>query len=227
MLDSTRLGPAKIARASPMNDAATYTDEEGELAVHIARDAVDSSVRAKSAKTFQVPERFNEKSGVFVTLNTWPGEELRGCIGFPQPIYPLALAIVKAAESAAREDPRFPPVTSDELDRIVVEVSILTTPELISVKKPRDYVNAVTIGTDGLIVAKGQARGLLLPQVAVDWRWDVQEFLSQTCIKSGLPPDAWLDESTRMYKFRSEIFSEDRPRGQVARRVLGASHAGP
>ena len=209
-----------------MSTEQTYTSEEGELAVHIARDTVDSYVTNKPYKSFHVPPKFSEKSGVFVTLNTWPGEDLRGCIGFPQPMFPLVKAIIKAAEGST-EDPRFPRLQKEELDHLIVEVSILTPPELVEGKKPKDYAKEVTIGTHGLMIAQGPFRGLLLPQVPVEWNWNVEEFLSQTCMKAGLTPDAWLDESTRLYRFRSEIFAEERPRGAVKRRMLGVPHASP
>ena len=207
-------------------EKSAYTDEEGSLAVQIARDAVDSHTADRPGKEFRIPERFNEKRGVFVTLSTWPGMDLRGCIGYPQPLFPLAKALVKAAEGAT-EDPRFPRLRKEELDKIVVEVSIMTPLELIEVKKPKDYLSVVRIGIDGLVAAQGSFRGLLLPQVPVEWDWDVEEFLSQVCVKAGLLPDAWLDESMRLYRFSSEILSEEEPRGIAKRRLLGGSVARP
>ena len=216
-------GEPEVPRTPP---PPSYTDDEGELAVRIARDTVDSAASGKQSKAFQIPAKFNEKCGVFVTLNTWPKEELRGCIGYPQPIFPLAKALIKAAEGAT-EDPRFPPLRREELDGIVVEVSIMTPPELVQVKKTKDYPREIAVGVDGLIAAQGPYKGLLLPQVAVDWNWGVEEFLSQTCMKAGLMPDAWLEESTKIYRFQSEIFGEETPRGVVKRRMLGVPHAGP
>ncbi len=209
-----------------MTQEYSYTQEEGELAVRVARDTVDAYVTGKSQGDFKIPSKFNEDSGVFVTLNTWPEQDLRGCIGYPQPIFPLIKALIKAAEESTR-DPRFPALRKEELDRIVVEVTILTPPELIRVKKVRDYVKEVTIGVHGLIVAHGMLRGLLLPQVPVEWGWEAEEFLAQTCMKAGLTPDAWLDESTKIYRFRGEIFGEQGPRGPVKRHVLGVPRAGP
>lgn len=211
-------------KASPDGDPMAYTDEEGQLAVRIARESVDSHALGRPMPTFSVPARFNEKTGAFVTLNTHPEGHLRGCIGYPSPFFPLLKALVRSAEGAC-EDPRFPPLIKDEVDRIVVEVSLLTNPELIEAKKPKDYAKAVTIGLDGLIAARGSARGLLLPQVPVEWDWEPEEFLSETCMKAGLMPDAWLDESTRIYKFQSEVFAEAEPRGRIVRRDLAAEHA--
>lgn len=196
-----------------------HSDIEGELAVRIARDAVESKVARRELSRFKVPPSFEEKSGAFVTLNTYPEGELRGCIGYPQPFFPLIKSIVKAAEGAT-EDPRFPPLDRKELDAIVIEVSILTPPEEIRVMKPKDYLSEIVVGRDGLVVAQGPFRGLLLPQVPIDWNWDVEEFLAETCNKAGLLPDSWTDPSTRVYKFQAEIFGEMSPRGPVERREL-------
>ena len=202
-----------------------YSDAEGELAVRMAREAIESAVRRRGLPPFTVPKSFERDSGVFVTINTHPGEDLRGCIGYPNPFFALAKAIVKAAEGAT-EDPRFPPLAEGELDRIVVEVSILTPPEPIEAKKPRQLPAMVRVGVDGLIAARGPARGLLLPQVPIEWGWDAEEFLAQTCVKAGLMPDAWLEPETRFYRFQSEIWGETRPRGPIARRTL-ERHARP
>ena len=198
-----------------------YSDADGELAVRLAREAIEAHTRGRTMAPFSVPASFEKESGCFVTLNTYPQEELRGCIGYPEPYYPLAKAIVKAAEGAT-EDPRFPRLAVDELDRVVVEVSVLTPPEMIEVKKAKLLPQQVRVGVDGLIAARGRERGLLLPQVAVDWGWDAQEFLSQTCVKAGLLPDAWLEAGTRVYKFQSEVFTEAAPRRGIVRRLLGA-----
>jgi uncharacterized protein (TIGR00296 family) len=201
-----------------------YSDDEGRLAVKIAREAVESHVRGRSLPSVAVPERFNERAGAFVTLNTHPEGHLRGCIGYPSPFFPLIKALVKAAEGAC-EDPRFPPLPQDEVGRVVVEVSLLTRPELVEVKRPKEYAKVISVGRDGLIVAQGPARGLLLPQVPTEWGWSPEEFLAEVCMKAGLLPDAWLDDATRIYTFQAEIFSEVEPRGVVARRDLGATNA--
>jgi len=203
----------------------SYADREGELAVRIAREALEAYVVKRAKRTVEIPMAFETKSGAFVTLNEHPSGLLRGCIGYPQPFFPLVKSIEKAAEGAA-EDPRFPRLTSEELDRVTVEVSILTPPELIDVKKPKDLAKSVNVGVDGLSVAQGPYRGLLLPQVAVEYAWDAAEFLSEACMKAGLLADAWLDPATRVYKFQAEVFAETQPRGPVARRTLEAARAG-
>ena len=203
----------------------SYADREGELAVRIAREALEAYVVKRAKRTVEIPKAFETKSGAFVTLNEHPSGLLRGCIGYPQPFFPLVKSIEKGAEGAA-EDPRFPRLTSEELDRVTVEVSILTPPELIDVKKPKDLAKSVNVGVDGLSVAQGPYRGLLLPQVAIEYAWDAAEFLSEACMKAGLLADAWLDPATRVYKFQAEVFAETQPRGPVARRALEAARAG-
>jgi len=197
-----------------------FSDEDGRLAVGAARAVVENLVRGEKPPRLDMSEAFKRKSGVFVTLTTHPAGDLRGCIGYPEPLLPLEDALRDSAVSAASRDPRFPPVKPAELDMIKVEVSLLTPPEEIKVKKFTDLPKHVEVGTDGLIVQRGLNRGLLLPQVPVEWGWNSAEFLSQTCLKGGLAPDMWLREGTKVFKFQAEVFSEDRPRGAVKRRSL-------
>lgn len=197
-----------------------YSLEEGTAAVRIARQVVECFVKGKPYPDFDFPKSFEAESGVFVTVNVYPDDKLRGCIGYPSPIYSLRKALVKAAEGST-EDPRFPRLSVEELDRITMEVSILTEPELIEVTKATDYPSNIKVGIDGLIVRKGDYRGLLLPQVAKEWNWNEEEFLSQTCMKAGLPPDAWFDKRTEIYKFNSKIFREISPGGEVEERIPG------
>jgi uncharacterized protein (TIGR00296 family) len=178
-----------------------FTLEDGKLAVEIARKTIENFLKDNKKPEFNVPEHFNNKSGVFVTLNSHPKHDLRGCIGYPEPFAPLIDAITDSAINAATRDPRFPSVKLKDMDKIVVEVSLLTPPEQIEVKKPQEYLNKIKIGRDGLIVEKGMFRGLLLPQVPVEWKWGVEEFLSHTCMKAGLSGDCWLEENVKFYKF--------------------------
>ena len=124
-------------------------------------------------------------------------------------------ATIEAAISAATGDPRFPRVKGQEMKSIAVEVTVLTPPELIEVEDPRRYVEKVKVGEDGLIVERGWSRGLLLPQVPVEWKWDCEEYLSNCCMKAGLPPDAWLVKGTKIYKFSGIIAKEKTPNGPV------------
>ena len=176
------------------------------MAVRLARQALTGYTEKKKIIQLQgLPPVFEENRGVFVTLHE--DGDLRGCIGYPQPIMPLCKAIVDSAINAGCRDPRFPCVRSEELGRIVVEVTILTRPQVYTQPKKK-LPDLVIIGRDGLIVSKGPFSGLLLPQVAPEWGFDSQEFLSQTCVKAGLPPDAWLGEDTQVQHFQAQIFAE-------------------
>ena len=192
--------------------------------MRLARRAVEEYL--EKGKIIGVPEdvspRLTERCGVFVTLNgvKMGGKELRGCIGLPYPTTPLAKAVIESAIDSATQDPRFHPVSLGELDHIVFEVSVLTPPQLIEVGKTSEYPSKVRVGEDGLIVERGFYKGLLLPQVPVEWSWDAEEFLSQCCTKAGLPPDSWLVRGTKMYRFQAIIFHEVSPRGEVERVVL-------
>ncbi|MDQ1280307.1 MAG: uncharacterized protein QG670_1570 [Thermoproteota archaeon] len=197
------------------------TDDEGKFLIVLAREAITSFL--KTGKKITVPpttsHQLKEKCGVFVTLNSVKRgvEELRGCIGYPEPIFPLVEATIDSAINSATQDPRFPPLTSRELDQVKIEVSILTPPKLMTVGAPQDYINELKIGRDGLIVERGFCKGLLLPQVPVEWQWNVEEFLSNCCMKASLPPDTWLIKGTRIYKFQAIIFKEKTPTGEIER----------
>ncbi|MEM1993988.1 MAG: TIGR00296 family protein [Nitrososphaerales archaeon] len=200
------------------------SDEEGELLVKTARRAAEEYVvsrrRLKVGEEFQ--KRFSEKLGVFVTINTLKGKEheLRGCIGLVQPKIPLSEALIEAAISAATEDPRFEPIKPQELNNLIFEVSVLTPPERLKAASPKEYLNLIKIGRDGLIVEYRFLSGLLLPQVPVEEGWDVEQYLSYACMKAGAPPDIWLLPETKLYRFEAVVFAEEEPNGRVIRRRL-------
>lgn len=194
-------------------------DSEGELAVRMARQAVEAEVTGKVEGRVDAPESFREKRGVFVTLSSYPGHLLRGCIGFLEPTFSLASAILQAAQHACH-DPRFEDLQKEELDNIVIEVTVLTPPEEIKVSDRKELPKVVHVGRDGLIAEYGPYRGLLLPQVPVEWGWDAEEFLGQTCMKAGMAPDMWLDRRTKFYRFEGEIFAEESPRGRTVRKEI-------
>jgi len=202
-------------------------EEEGKFLVKLARRAVKEYLETKKVTetTRVVPEKLLQPCGVFVTINSIENEEkeLRGCIGYPYPTDPLVEAVIQSAISAATQDPRFNPLTKDELGKVVFEVSVLTPPQVLEVKRPQDYPSKIKIGEDGLIIEKGMFKGLLLPQVPVEWNWGQEEFLCQCCIKAGLPPDNWLLPSTRIQKFQAIIFEEETPNGIVKRKALGGT----
>jgi len=199
--------------------------EEGKFLVELARKTVEEYLKSK--KRISVPENIPKKllqiCGVFVTINSVKNgeKELRGCIGYPYPTTPLAQAVIDSAISSATQDPRFYPLSLRELGHVVFEISVLTPPQLIEVEKPSEYPNKIKVGKDGLIAERGIFKGLLLPQVPVEWKWDEEEFLCQCCIKAGLSPDGWLLEGTKIYKFQAIIFEEEKPNGEVKLKTLG------
>jgi uncharacterized protein (TIGR00296 family) len=199
------------------------TKSEGETAVHLARTAIKECLKnGRKIEPENLPVIFKEKRGVFVTLNKKKdSKELRGCIGRPYPVLPLGEAIILSAINAAREDPRFYPVELQELDELVIEVTVLTAPKRINAR-PGEIPDKIMIGRDGLIVSTGMSSGLLLPQVAVEHGFDSAEFLSQTCMKAGLMPDAWL-EGAQVYSFEGQIFEEVDPCGKIREKDIKCS----
>ncbi len=198
--------------------------EDGTKAVQFARQVIKDYVQQTKNSIPALGSLFQEKQGVFVTLHTYPDRELRGCIGIPLPVMSLQSSILEAAQSVT-QDPRFPPLQEEELDAILVEITILTKPQLIKVKEPKDYPVHIDIGRDGLIVEHGFYKGLLLPQVPVEQAWEKEEYLSHTCIKAGLPPDAWFDKSTKISKFQGQIFTEIKPHGPIKETHLDGFHS--
>jgi uncharacterized protein (TIGR00296 family) len=200
-----------------------FSLEEGEFLVKVAREAIKTWLKYKRKISFMkdAPEKTKQSCGVFVTLTKAYTHELRGCIGFPLPIKPLIEATIESAIEAATGDPRFKPVTLSELEsNIIIEVSILTPPRVIEVENPVEYSKKIVIGEDGLIIEKDFFKGLLLPQVAVEWNMDAEEFLSNCCLKAGLPPDAWLSRDVKISKFQAVIFAEETPKGKIIKKSL-------
>ena len=199
-----------------MTSPLRLSDEDGIQLVKIARKAVLEYLRNnKKIKD----SKFNYDSGVFVTINK--NDSLRGCIGFPLPTKKLSDGLIDAAIAAATQDPRFNPVTIDELNQIVFEVTILTPPVKMYVKDPMEYLSIIKVGRDGLIVENGYSSGLLLPQVPIEYCWNVSEFLCHTCEKAGLDMYAWKDMNTSVSKFEGIIFKEETPNGLVMRKSCG------
>ena len=206
-----------------MSEDSKLSDSDGIILVKTARKAVteflSNDSRIKLEPEFE--KKFSFNSGVFVTLNKADG--LRGCIGFPMPVKKLSRAIVDGAIAAATEDPRFPPVATKELDNITFEVTVLTPPMEIDVSDPIEYLSKIKVGKDGLIIKHSSYSGLLLPQVPVEYGWNVEEFLQHTCEKAGLARDTWKNESVKIEKFEGIIFKEETPNGQVVREKIYGS----
>lgn len=193
--------------------------EQGKKLVNLARQAISSHIDKTNLTVDEdVKKEFSMLRGVFVTL-----EEkglLRGCIGIVEAAHPLYQAVASAAVSAAFSDPRFMPLSKEELDRITISVSVLTSPRVINVANPDDYLKEVEVGKDGLLVKQGVNSGLLLPIVAVEQKWDVITFLEQTCVKAGLASNSWKEfGSCKMYKFQTEAFSEEAPEGEIVKKM--------
>ncbi|MCX8200001.1 MAG: AmmeMemoRadiSam system protein A [Candidatus Micrarchaeota archaeon] len=181
-------------------------DADKKYLLRLARSAIAAGV---SGKTLEVPpppsQALLEKRGVFVTL-TEDGE-LRGCIGYIEPIKPIVQAVIDNAQNAAFEDPRFPPLTENELGRIKIEISILSPTEEIRVNGPSELISRIKPGVHGLIIQKGWASATFLPQV-----WEElpshEQFLSNLCLKAGLGPEEWKRPGMRFFTYTVESFSE-------------------
>ncbi|KAF5434646.1 hypothetical protein C5S35_13550 [Candidatus Methanophagaceae archaeon] len=186
-------------------------EEEGKKGLQLAREAIEQylSDSMKMKQKNGLPVSFEEERGVFVTLNKYG--TLRGCIGYPYPVFKLKDAIIDAAISAAVNDPRFPAVTEEELTDITIELTVLTVP-LVLKEQPKELPKHIEIGKHGLIVKKRLYQGLLLPQVATEHNWSSEEFLCESCWKAGLPQDAWLDEDTEVSIFEGQIFKDEEKR---------------
>jgi uncharacterized protein (TIGR00296 family) len=194
---------------------------EGAYLVKLARKTVEVYLSGKMpAPPDDAPERLGRRQGVFVTIYTYPEKELRGCIGIPLPEYPLIEATMRAAIASATEDPRFPPVSLEEMSNIIVEVSALTPPEKMEFTDPKELPNMIRIGDDGLIIEAGVYSGLLLPQVPVEYGWSPEEYLMHLCIKAGLAPTYWLTGKMRLYRFSAQVFEEESPKSKVVERKL-------
>jgi AmmeMemoRadiSam system protein A len=175
-------------------------EEDQKLLLSLARNAILTTLQKgrKLPPVESLSPILREKRGTFVTL--WMEGELRGCIGFPYPQKPLVEAIQEAAVGAALQDPRFPMLRLEELARVLLEISVLTPPRPMDPQK-------VKIGIHGLIVRQGNRSGLLLPQVAMDYGWDREMFLDQTCVKAGLPKGVWRQKA-EVLGFEAQVFAE-------------------
>ena len=192
-----------------MPEDTQLSDSDGVFLVKTARMAVTEFLsNGKRMKLESEGEKkFSFNSGVFVTLNNADG--LRGCIGFPMPDKKLSHGIIDAAIAAATEDPRFSPVKINELNEIVFEITVLTPPVEITVTDPMEYLEKIKVGRDGLIIRNSFSSGLLLPQVPVEYGWNVEEFLQHTCEKAGLEKDTWKNEKVKIEKFEGIVYKEE------------------
>jgi AmmeMemoRadiSam system protein A len=168
------------------------------LLLDLAHRSIEAKLRGESVHAAAPNEHLAEARGAFTTLHLH--NRLRGCIGYVMPVMPLVQTVAETAAAAAFEDPRFDPVTDDEAPDLKIEISVLTVPKAIAPE-------AVVVGKHGLIIGQYGRRGLLLPQVPLEYGWDRETFLAQTCTKAGLPPDAWQRGAT-VEAFTAEVFGE-------------------
>jgi len=177
--------------------------EEQRALINLARFTLEKWARygesptKEEIKRFNISENLETPSGVFVSLHK--GENLRGCIGWIAPIKKLIEGVISNTISASSNDPRFSPVRESELKDISIEISVLTPMVEFS------SLDEIEIGRDGLYIEKGGRRGLLLPQVAVEWGWNKKEFLEETCLKAGLSRNAWQKDAC-LFKFSAQVF---------------------
>lgn len=182
------------------------TPEDGKSLIKIAKESIYSYFSDESLNIdSSIKKKYSEKRGVFVTIKI--DGQLRGCIGYTLPLFPLWEGISKAARAAAFEDHRFMPLSETELKQIKVEVSVLTKPELIE-GKPSNYREKISVGKHGLMIENSLSSGLLLPQVFTEYCADAEKALEMTCQKAGLDPSAWKNPDCKVYKFSAIIFKE-------------------
>jgi len=175
------------------------SDADRRLLLRLAREAITAHVNRQPAPAADLAGVFARPGGAFVTIHRHG--DLRGCIGHIEANEPLGHVIARCAVAACSTDPRFPSVTAPELVDLDLELSLLGPLEPIA------GAEAVEIGTHGLVVEQGWRRGLLLPQVATEWKWDRETFLAHTCHKAGLAMDAWK-KGAKIWRFEAEVFGE-------------------
>jgi AmmeMemoRadiSam system protein A len=187
-----------------MRKMSRLSSDDYRALLDLARRAISIAVIEKRILDFPAfPAALHEPAGAFVTLHR--DGQLRGCVGQVESADPLADTVARSAINAALHDSRFPAVEADEIRSLEIEISVLSRPEPIAPE-------TVLVGRDGLLVVKGEHRGLLLPQVASERGWSSQRFLEETCAKAGLPRDAWREPSTHVFAFAAEVFSDSSAR---------------
>jgi AmmeMemoRadiSam system protein A len=172
--------------------------------LRIARESISANLGGNplDLELHAFDEPLKRPAGAFVSLHSGKGGDLRGCIGTIHAVAPLVQSVASNAVNAATRDPRFYPVHRDELPSLHIEISIMSPIEMLA------SIEELVIGRDGLIVSRGSRAGLLLPQVATDYGWDRETFLRHTCLKAGLPDDAWRSPECRIERFSAEVFGE-------------------
>lgn len=189
-----------------MTDTEQLTREEGQRLIAVARKAIEAKLFEKSSQeTKEIPPKFRQQGGTFVTLNM--DGALRGCIGHIIAKESILEGVEENAVNAAFRDPRFPPLSPEEWDRVSVEVSILTDPKPLPYEGPEDLLQKLRAGVDGVIIRKGRHQSTFLPQV---WEQlpDKEAFLTHLCLKAGLEGDAWRKEPLEVLTYQVQAFEE-------------------
>ena len=176
-----------------------YSAEERAEMLRLAHEAIEAALAGRKLELNPASERLLEPRGAFSTLHL--EGNLRGCVGYVYPVKPLCRTVAETAAAAAFNDTRFPAVTAEEAPRLKVEISVLSPLVAIAAED-------IEAGRHGLVVTLGSRRGLLLPQVAVEFGWDAPTFLQETCHKAGLPPDAW-ERGAIIEAFTAEVFHDE------------------
>jgi AmmeMemoRadiSam system protein B/AmmeMemoRadiSam system protein A len=198
---SASAGAGGAKASSSTSGAAELTREDKIFLLTLARQVIEAECAGKRFKSPVPPSLIlKEPRGAFVTLHE--DGQLRGCIGYIEAVKPLATTIEEMAKAAAFSDWRFSPVRAEEVPRLELEISVLSP--ITEVTDP----STIVVGKHGLIITRGMNRGLLLPQVPTEWKWDRETFLAQTCVKAGLAQDAWKNKGTKIECFTADVFSE-------------------
>ncbi len=175
-----------------------FSNDERKLLKELARTSIEEVLFGKERKPVDVPESLKKKMGAFVCLKT--RGDLKGCIGYIRGQKPLDETVKQMAVEAAFHDPRFVPLDADEWADTDIEISVLTPMKRIT------DVEEIQVGVSGIYIERGTDSGLLLPQVASENGWDRRLFLEYTCMKAGLPRDAWKSPETKIYIFSADVF---------------------
>jgi uncharacterized protein len=191
--------PSSLTVESGQSSKSEFVPDERALLLRLAHDAILSALEEREISLDPPTAHLGQPRGVFTSL--YLNSALRGCVGYVLPVGSLYRAVAETARAAAFDDTRFYPVTQEEAPQLKIELSILSPPQPI-------HADAVEVGRHGLLISQSGHRGLLLPQVPVEHRWDRITFLEQTCRKAGLPVDAW-EKGAVIEAFTAEVFGEE------------------
>jgi uncharacterized protein len=197
------MSPQFEAHSVTLLTTSEYSQGERKLLLRLAHRSIEVALQGEKVELTAPSPHLAEMRGAFTTLHLHG--RLRGCIGYVVPTHSLYRTVAETAQAAAFDDPRFSPVTAEEAPDLKIEISVLSPLQPI---RPEQVV----IGVHGLVVTKDRHRGLLLPQVPVQWQWDRETFLAQTCLKAGLPADVWI-HGIDLQAFTAEVFGDQSPAG--------------